>query len=224
MHIELSNYRPPSATRLATGAPGAGAEQGDPAPGAAAGAGHLPALHRAAAPAGRRGPRLPPHVRQVFLRGAGQHRAAQGALEQPGHSINWVLRRLFLIVCNSGHICCDICPVSFVSMIKLFAHQVLNTTPDFTESLLLLSLVFFQKFQSLFYVQVKCTWYMLFKIISEKMSEGYCDTRNSRITLIPFEQRYALFYLIASIVNFVQYSGKFWITNNFSPTALTAHF
>ena len=66
------------------GAPSTGAEQGDPAPGAAAGAGHLPALHRAAAPAGRRGPLLPPHVRQVVLRGAGQHRAAQGALEQPG--------------------------------------------------------------------------------------------------------------------------------------------
>ena len=71
------------------GAPSTGAEQGDPAPGAAAGAGHLPALHRAAAPAGRRGPLLPPHVRQVVLRGAGQHRAAQGALEQPGPSINW---------------------------------------------------------------------------------------------------------------------------------------
>ena len=39
------------------------------------------------------------------------------------------------------------------------------------------------------FIQVKCTWYMLFKIISEKMAEGYCDTRNSRITLIPFEQR-----------------------------------
>ena len=39
------------------------------------------------------------------------------------------------------------------------------------------------------YLQVKSTWLMLFKIISEKMSEGYSDTRNSRITLIPFEQR-----------------------------------
>ena len=34
---------------------------------------------------------------------------------------------------------------------------------------------------------------MLFKIIVEKMSEGYIGTSNSRITLIPFEQRYCLF-------------------------------
>ena len=38
-------------------------------------------------------------------------------------------------------------------------------------------------------LQVKTTWFMLFKIIVEKMSEGYCATSNSRITLIPFEQR-----------------------------------
>ena len=37
--------------------------------------------------------------------------------------------------------------------------------------------------------QVKATWYLLFKIIVEKMSEGYCDANSSRITLIPFEQR-----------------------------------
>ena len=53
--------------------------------------------------------------------------------------------------------------------------------------------------------KVKSTWLMLFKIISDKMSEGYSDTRNSRITLIPFEQRYLLIlYLSVSAVEIVK--------------------
>ena len=46
-----------------------------------------------------------------------------------------------------------------------------------------------QQHKELWSKQVKATWYLLFKIIVEKMCEGYCDANSSRITLIPFEQR-----------------------------------